>query len=217
MKPAPEKSGPVSVGASKRSTYRHGDLRSAMITRGIEILETEGLAALSIRRVARDLHVSPTAPLHHFENLAAYHAAVAAQGFRQLYEKRIAMLRKGRDPAERLLMVLLAKLQFAIEHGALFQVMYGPAVPNKMLQPELEGAANRSYGLMESCVREYLADRNVSAERVEAAIFAAWATCHGVATIMADRRNAWDVIGRKDPMTSGREVFTILIAGFDHT
>jgi AcrR family transcriptional regulator len=140
------------AGAEKRTPYHHGKLRDALITRGIEILETEGLAALSIRRVARDLKVSPTAPLHHFANSAAYLAAIAAQGFRMLYEKRAEPLRIQRDPAKRLLKVMLAHLQFAVDHGALFQVMYGPDIPNKTLFPELEQAASRSYGVLESSV-----------------------------------------------------------------
>lgn len=204
------------AGVEKRLSYHHGNLRDALIARGIEILETEGLASLSIRRVARDLKVSPTAPLHHFENSAAYLAAIAAQGFRMLYEKRSEPLLTKQDPAKRLLQVMLAHLQFAVDHGALFQVMYGPDIPNKTLFPELEQAASRSYGVLESCISDYLKERKVPRARAHPTALAAWTACHGLATLMVDRRNAWDII-RKDPMKIGREVFAILIAGLDHS
>ena len=200
---------------AKRSSYHHGNLREALVKRGIEIVEAEGVAALSMRRVARDLRVSPTAPLHHFDNSAAYLAAIAAQGFRMLYERRSAPLRSKRDSTKRLLGVMLAHLQFAVDHGALFQLMYGPDIPNKKRFPELERAATRSYSVLEDCVTEYLRERKGSNQRAHPTALAAWTACHGLATIMVDRRNAWDII-RKDPMKIGREVFAILIAGLDH-
>ena len=42
--------------------YHHGDLRDALIQAAQEILEAEGLAALSLRGVARRAGVSPAAP-----------------------------------------------------------------------------------------------------------------------------------------------------------
>ena len=58
---------PAPDAEAKRSTYHHGNLRDALVMRGIEILDAQGLAALSLRQAARDVGVSQTAPLHHFE------------------------------------------------------------------------------------------------------------------------------------------------------
>lgn len=203
------------VRVERRLSYHRGNLRELLVARGIEIMESQGLAALSIRGVARDLGVSPTAPLHHFPSTAAYLAAIATQGFRMLYDKRIEALGKQRAAAKRLLSVMLAHLEFAVDHSALFQVMYGPDIPNKTLFPELERAATLSYGVLEACVGDYLKEHKVSLSRAHPAALAAWTACHGLATIMVDRRNAWDII-RKDPIKIGREVFAIFIAGLYH-
>ena len=61
--------------------YHHGDLRHALIQAAQEILETEGLAALSLRGVARRAGVSPAAPYHHFPDKRALLDAVAERGF----------------------------------------------------------------------------------------------------------------------------------------
>jgi hypothetical protein len=33
---------------------------------------------------------------------------------------------------------------------------------------------------------------------------------------MADRSNAWDIVGKDDPLKIGHHVFSIFIAGLDH-
>ena len=200
---------------SEPRAYHHGNLRDALVRRGVEILETLGPAALSLRQAARDVGVSQTAPLHHFDGKVAYLAAIAAEGFRLLFELRVLALRKQHDPAERLLGVMLAHLQFAVDHGALFHVMYGPDIPDKALFPDLEQAASRSYGILEACVGDYLSLRQTPLTRVRPATLAAWTACHGLATVMAQRQNAWGIV-RKDPMKIGRDVFAIFIAGLDH-
>ena len=212
---APDAEAPAEGAEAKRSTYHHGNLRDALVMRGIEILDAEGLAALSLRQAARDVGVSQTAPLHHFEGKSGYLAAIAAQGFRMMFEQRIRALRSLSDPRERLLSVMLAHLQFSIDRPALFQLMYGPAIPQKLQFPDLEQAATRSYGILETCVGDYLSHRNVPLARVRPAALAAWTACHGLATVMVDRQNAWDIVG-KDPMKIGHDVFSIFIAGLDH-
>jgi len=201
--------------APAHGAYHHGNLHHALVLRGIEILDAEGAPALSLRRAARDVGVSQTAPLHHFEGKIGYLAAIATHGFRMLFEERIRALRQKTEPRERLLGVVLAHLRFAVDHGALFHVMFGPDIPNKTEFPELEQAARRSYGILETCVGEYLSARNASLARVRPAALAAWTACHGLATLMVDRQNAWDIV-RKDPMKIGHDVFAIFIAGLDH-
>jgi len=201
--------------AGPEHAYHHGNLHETLVLRGIEILDAEGAAALSLRRAAREAGVSQTAPLHHFDGKVGYLAAIAAHGFRMLFEERIRALRNKTDPRERLLGVMLAHLNFAVEHGALFHVMFGPDIPNKTKFPELEQAARRSYGILETCVGEYLSSRSVSLVRVRPAALAAWTACHGLATLMVDRENAWDIVS-KDPLKIGHDVFAIFIAGLDH-
>ncbi|MCL2570982.1 MAG: TetR/AcrR family transcriptional regulator [Defluviitaleaceae bacterium] len=47
-------------------TYHHGDLRAAMIEKGIELINENGAKALSLRKVAAACGVSHAAPYSHF-------------------------------------------------------------------------------------------------------------------------------------------------------
>ncbi len=48
-----------------QSSYHHGNLRSALLLTALEILEKQGLASLSLRKVAAAIGVSHAAPAHH--------------------------------------------------------------------------------------------------------------------------------------------------------
>jgi AcrR family transcriptional regulator len=215
--PADMSNQPIPAGSvPARTSYHHGNLRDALVMRGIEILDTQGFDALSLRQAARDVGVSQAAPLHHFDSKIAYLAAIATQGFRIMFETRIRALRDLHDPRERLLSVMLAHLRFSMAHPALYRVMFGAEVPSKAQFPELEQAATRSYGILETCVGDYLSHRNADLKLVRSAALAAWTACHGLATVMADRLNAWDIVGKDDPLKIGHHVFSIFIAGLDH-
>jgi len=142
-----------------KAPYHHGNLRDELVQQGMAILESEGLAALSMRQIARQIGVTQTAPLHHFEGKAGLLAAIAALGFRMLFEFRVESLKGKRDPEDRLMTVMLAYVEFALKHAALFHLMHGPEIPDKTQFPELNEAATRSYGVLESAVADYLMAR----------------------------------------------------------
>jgi AcrR family transcriptional regulator len=198
---------------SPKIAYHHGNLREELVTLGLAILESEGMAALTMREIARRLHVSATAPLHHFESKTALLAAIAAQGFRMLFEHRLAALKDQREPHDRLMAVLLAYVAFARAHPALFQLMHGPEIPDKAQFPELNEAAVRSYSLLESAVADYLMAHDGSMERRREATLAAWTACYGLAQIMTSPQNTPRYVLRKDPEGIAQTIFEIFIQG----
>ena len=68
--------------APTKSSYHHGDLRTALLTTAMGMLERG--EPFSIRAVAREAGVSPTAPYRHFPDRDALESALAAQGLRDL-------------------------------------------------------------------------------------------------------------------------------------
>ena len=213
--PSPAPAEPSDSTSAARPTYHHGNLRDALVLRGIELLDTEGHDALTLRRAARDVGVSQTAPMNHFDSQMGYLAAVAAQGFRMLFERRIRSLKGKMVPRSRLMAVLTVHIQFAVDHGALFRLMFGTAIPEKSTQSELWSAITRSYGLLETCVADYLADRKLSPEQLASSTFAAWTACHGLALLVINREDS-SSIARMDPLSVGKDVLEIFVTGLDH-
>jgi len=197
----------------KKTAYHHGNLREELVSQGLAILETEGPAALTMREIAVRLGVTQTAPLHHFPSKTALLAAIAAHGFRMLFDHRMAALKNKRDPTERLMAVLMAYVEFALAHPALYHLMHGPEIPDKTLYAELNDAATRSYSLLEAAVGDYLIARQGSMARSRDATLGIWTVCQGVATVLANPQNTPRYVLRKDPMGFSRRTFETFIRG----
>ncbi|MFC6882557.1 MULTISPECIES: TetR/AcrR family transcriptional regulator [Actinomadura] len=103
--------------------YHHGDLRAACLQAARELLEEDGSAALSLRAVARRAGVSATAPYRHYADRDALVSAVAAQGYRELAE-HLAAAHPSPESPEDLAAVAVAYVRFALDHPALFRVMF---------------------------------------------------------------------------------------------
>ena len=65
----------------KRETYRHGDLRRALLEAAIALARKGGKDAIILREVTRQVGVSPNAAYRHFSDLNSLlnAAAMAAQ------------------------------------------------------------------------------------------------------------------------------------------
>ena len=204
------------MASHKRATkapYHHGNLHEELVSQALAVIESEGLQALSMREIARRIGVTQTAPLHHFESKVALLAAVAALGFRMLFDARMEALRDKREPADRLMGVMLAYVEFARAHPQLFHLMHGPDIPDKSAFPELNEAAIRSYSLLETAVADYLMAAEGSMERRREATLAAWTACHGLAHILISPQNTPTGVLRRDPAGVSRSIFEIFLRG----
>jgi len=152
------------MSTSKR-TYHHGDLPRALVRAAGQILDKQGLSAVTLREVARKAGVSHTAPYRHFPSLDHLLAAVAEQGFRELGEAL-----RGRPPAEK----GEAYVAFGLARPALFRLMFSAAVP----------PSDPSRAVYQSLLEALSAQRGIV--HPERAAAAAWALVHGLTTLLID-------------------------------
>ena len=62
------------------TAYHHGNLSEAILIEAAEIIDKEGIEALSLRGIARAIGVSHSAPNRHFANKKALLEALASKG-----------------------------------------------------------------------------------------------------------------------------------------
>ena len=158
-------------------SYHHGDLRAACVRAARELLE-EDSAALSLRAVARRAGVSPSAPYRHFADRDALVSAVAAVGYRELAEKLTSAHPAPSTPDD-LAAVAVVYVQFALEHPALFRVMFvDPCDPGN----DERGAASAAIlGYVGTIVRHAFPGTDPDALAI-----AVWALVHGLALLHLD-------------------------------
>lgn len=167
--------------------YHHGELRQALVSTALAVIEREGVAALSLRDLSRRLGVSHAAPAHHFRDRAALLGAIGKEGFERLSAAMIAA-RDAAAPAGRLEAVGRAYVRFALEHPAAFRVMFGRELSELAAPPpELAEAGARAFALLVEVVRELLL-RQPAAGRpsAEDVAFTSWTLVHGAASLWID-------------------------------
>ena len=194
--------------------YHHGNLREAMVQSALALLEANGPGELSLRRAARDIGVSQTAPLYHFGNKLGLLVAVAIEGFHRLVALRKERIASASTAEERLRAAMLAYVEFGLTHPALFRLMLGPEVRNKIRDEGLEEAAGEAFGMLSDCVSAYLGEHGLtSADDIQRATLAAWATNHGIVTLLLDRQDSPLVASRRPPQDVAEGIVDVLIAG----
>ncbi len=68
----------VEAGSPKRDTYRHGDLRRALLEAGTELARGGGPEAVVLREATRRVGVAPSAAYRHFADRRALLDAVCS-------------------------------------------------------------------------------------------------------------------------------------------
>ncbi len=107
--------------------YHHGNLREELLKQAVDVLNAEGVDALSLRALARQIGVSHSAPLKHFATKAHLLQALADEGGAKLVQKaRQAAVAK--EARARLFQIAFAYIEWAQENPAFHRVLRSPDV-----------------------------------------------------------------------------------------
>jgi AcrR family transcriptional regulator len=173
---------------NRGSTYHHGDLRNACIKAALELIEGEGVPAVTLRAVAERVGVSRSAPYRHFKDKRALLAACTAHGFRLMERKiREAADAEGGDPMAQFHAGCLAYARFGAEHPRLYPLLFSGDLSDGEY-PELAAAGSDAFqvpiDLLTAAQEAGVVKR--SDPRLQA--FALWSTLHGVVNLHIDSR-----------------------------
>ena len=109
-----------------RKNYHHGDLKRALVEVSIELIEAEGLDALSVVEAGRRLGVSVAAPYRHFKDRNALLRAIAAEGNRMINEAITQEVATQNDPAKAFALSGVAYVEWAAHHPELYRATFDP-------------------------------------------------------------------------------------------
>jgi len=178
-----------------RSTYRHGDLRRALLEAGIALAQSGGPDAVVLREATRRAGVVPNAAYRHFASRMELIQAVRTMALSRLalsMEAQLDALSPALEPAElaraSLRAIGLGYLHFALTETGLFRTIF--AVPYEWPAPP-DPAKAGATGLNPFQLLGVALDRMVAAdvlpkERRLGAEFLAWSTVHGFAMLVID-------------------------------
>lgn len=170
----------------KRTSYHHGDLRATLMEACLRLIESEGLAAVSLRRVAREAGVSSGAPYHHFADRAALLSALSIDGFQQLATYMTTARASTTDPLEALTELGDAYVRFSREHPAQFRLMFRPELSQPDKHPDASAAGDAAFDVLVDTIAECVAAGALPAEGADTLAVAWWGLAHGLASLWLD-------------------------------
>jgi AcrR family transcriptional regulator len=181
--------------AAVRRTYRHGDLRRALLDAAIELARDGGPDAVVLREATRRAGVVPNAAYRHFASRNDLLQAVRSAALSALavaMETQLARLRRGGCPADfaraSLRAIGTGYLRFAQAEPGLFHTAF--AVPGEQ-RSEADPAMAGNSGLNPFQLLGAALDGMVEAgvlppERRPDAEYLAWSAVHGLAMLVLD-------------------------------
>jgi len=185
----------ASVEVAGRTGYRHGDLRSALISAGLDLARTGGPDAVVLREATRRVGVSPNAAYRHFADRSALVTAVsdaalglAAAAIEAQWDALPADLPAAETARSHLRAVGSGYLRFARDEPGLFRTAF--TVPTDLRQAfsaDKAGPAGRTpFELLSTALDEFVDSGILPAERRPGAEFAAWSAVHGLAMLVLE-------------------------------
>lgn len=168
------------------STYHHGDLRAALLGAATRLLRTGGSDALTLRALAEAVGVSRTAPYRHFKDKSALLVAVAAEGFERLRDVLNLVNERTAPGLDVFEEMGWAYVRFAIENPAHYRLMYGREAIARREIPALQHAADAAYDELVALIDTGQAAGVLRAGDAGALAYVAWATVHGLASLLVD-------------------------------
>jgi AcrR family transcriptional regulator len=173
----------------KGADYHHGDVKSAAVLAGRNLIEVGGLPALGIRRVAENIGVTAPALYRHFRSLEDLlceishsirnelgAAMIARQNYvtkhREVKKYEIAKFEAIGD----------AYIDFADQHPLLFQVAFIHHDNQKIVE-----FSEVSWLILTESIDRFISLGMMPKSKRESAPLIAWSAVHGLATLIANR------------------------------
>jgi len=117
------------MGITERRIRQKEELRGAILTAAWQIVEAEGWAALSMRRIADAIEYSAPVVYTHFENKDAILHEFTKDGFSKLADALQAAKDKEATPDNQLRAIAHAYREYAFSHREYYQLMFGLGIP----------------------------------------------------------------------------------------
>ncbi|ATA56598.1 AcrR family transcriptional regulator [Variovorax boronicumulans] len=178
-----------------RTTYRHGDLRRALLDAGIELARDGGPSAVVLREATRRVGVVPNAAYRHFASrhdlLLAVRAAALSEAAKAM-ESELAVLPCDQPPADfaraQVRAIGTAYLRFAQAQPGLFRTAF---VVSEDAQgdvgPDGAGASGMNpFELLGAAVDRLVDAGLLDPARRPGAEYLAWSAVHGLALLIID-------------------------------
>jgi AcrR family transcriptional regulator len=173
--------------ARVRDQYHHGDLEVALITTARKFVKKNGLESLSLRQIAHEIGVSPSAAYHYFPDRNSLLAALGFSLFEELADYQERELAKvagasARAARERFRVLGRTYFEWAIREPHFFNLMFSDfcLIESSVDQMREE---NRAYQTLIHCLDDLVEAGSMDKKLRVCAELLSWSVVHGTTSL----------------------------------
>ncbi len=165
--------------------YHHGKVKESLVSEAVKLIEADAVEEISLRRLAREVGVTPSAVYNHFTDKNALMIAIKIrlyEDFNRFFDRRC---QESDQPERDLTDMCIAYYQFAQKHPSRFRFLFQSALPMDWSSPELVRVACRSIArarrLVHGIFKKY--ELESDEQTVVNTSLLVWSQLHGIVTL----------------------------------
>ena len=159
------------------------DLRQRALEATRDVIATEGVRAVSMRKVAGRVGVSAPALYRHFDGKEGLIWAAADEGFRIFHEYLVE--ERAEEPGERVLAAGRGYFRFSDDHPGYYQVIFGDVAGLGEPPPDVSKRADATLEILVDRIRATAAGQRGDPRQLAIVV---WSQLHGVVSLRLDQR-----------------------------
>jgi AcrR family transcriptional regulator len=175
------------MGTIERKQRLKEEVRCRILEASWQIVQNEGWHALSMRKIADAIDYTAPIIYEYFENKEAILKEFTRKGYRMLSEAVKEARDKHTDPGRQLEAMWLAYWDFAFQHKAKYQLMYGvdqDCCQLEKMVPEAESAS----AMLDASLQQLIAESKHPDADPCRRFYTFWAVVHGLISLNIVRK-----------------------------
>ncbi len=175
------------MGTKERKAREKEDLKRKILDAAQEIINREGFAALSMRKLADRIEYSAASIYLYFRNREQIAQELGEAGYEQLFAMMSAAAVRESDILKRIKAVALAYVSFGLQHPETYRLIFmadSEYMTAVFAEQSAESAANKAYQLLIDLAEDLQRQkfyRGKAASREIAEMI--WAALHGIVSL----------------------------------
>lgn len=165
--------------------YHHGNVKEALVNTALKLIESQDLGTLSLRRLSREVGVTPSAVYNHFADKDALLLAIKTRIYDHMNQYFESHRSTTTDPEQVLLEICMAYYHYSNEYSSQFQFLFSSTLPLEWLTPENVAVSCRGILQVRKLVWQIYEKYQVPCTEtavVNAALLV-WSQLHGIVTL----------------------------------
>ena len=190
------------------------NIKEACLDSAHEIIAEQGLDALSLREVARRLHISHQAPYKHFPSKDHLLAAVLTRCFSR-FAYALENREKNDDVFFNLQTLGISYLNFALNHPLEYKLMFNTQWPSSAKSEEMIAHSCKAFDVLKKALTPIHGTDDNGKEKADLDAIYIWSTMHGYASILMSNAMQHLEVNEGTMRNSSEHIFNMIRKGLN--